>query len=75
MPATGNAFRDVLRAGGEGPEMVVIPAGRFRMCVSSLDCFDYEKLVHEVTIPRAFALSVHEVTFEEYDRVPEQGGR
>ena len=69
VPATGNAFRDVLRAGGEGPEMVVIPAGRFRMgCVSGLDCFDDEKPVHEVTIPRAFALSVHEVTFEDYDR-------
>ena len=69
VPATGNGFRDVLRAGGEGPEMVAIPAGRFRMgCVSGLDCFDDEKPVHEVTIPRAFALSVHEVTFEEYDR-------
>ena len=68
-PATGNAFRDVLRAGGEGPEMVVIPAGRFRMgCVSGLDCIDDEKPVHEVTIPRAFALSVHEVTFDDYDR-------
>ena len=69
VPATGNAFRDVLRAGGEGPEMVVVPAGRFRMgCVSGLDCFDDEKPVHEVTMPRAFALSVHEVTFEDYDR-------
>ena len=68
-PAAGNVFRDALRSGGEGPEMVVIPAGRFRMgCVSGLDCFDYEKPVHEVTIPRAFALSVHEVTFEDYDR-------
>ena len=43
--------------------MVVIPAGRFRMgCVSGLDCFDDEKPVHEVSIPRPLALSVHEVT-------------
>ena len=69
-PATGNVFRDALRAGGEGPEMVVIPAGRFRMgCLSNdTDCFNDEKPVHNVTIPRAFALSVHEVTFEDYDR-------
>ena len=68
-PAAGNVFRDALRSGGEGPEMVVIPAGRFRMgCVSGLDCRDDKNPVHEVAIPRAFALSVHEVTFEDYDR-------
>ena len=63
-------FRDTLRSGGEGPEMVVIPAGRFRMgCLSSDgDCEDTEKPVREVTIPQAFALSVYEVTFEDYDQ-------
>ena len=65
----GEVFRDRLRSGGEGPGMVVIPAGRFRMgCVSGLECQDDEKPVHEVTIPEPFALSVHEVTFEDYDR-------
>ena len=65
----GSTFRERLGSGGEGPEMVVIPAGRFRMgCVSGLVCYDNEKPVHEVTIPRAFALSVHEVTFDDYDR-------
>ena len=50
--------------------MVVIPAGRFRMgCVSGLDCFDDEKPVHEVSIPRPLALSVHEVTFAQWARV------
>ena len=62
-------FRDSMRSGGEGPEMVVIPAGRFRMgCVSGLECQDDEKPVREVTIPAPFALSAHEVTFEDYDR-------
>ena len=62
-------FRDQLRSGGEGPEMVEIPAGRFRMgCVSGRRCHHSEKPVHEVTIPAPFALSVHEVTFEDYDR-------
>ena len=39
------------------PEMVVIPAGRFRMgCVSGWDCEDDEQPVHEVTVA-SFALS------------------
>ncbi len=65
----GSTFRESLRGGGEGPEMVVIPAGRFRMgCLSNADCRDRERPVHEVTIAQPFALSVHEVTFEDYDR-------
>ena len=32
------------------------------------DCNDDEKPVREVVIPAPFALSVHEVTFEDYDR-------
>ena len=52
------------------PGMVVIAAGRFRMgCVSDDDaCWHREKPVREVTIPASFALSVHEVTFDDYDR-------
>ena len=57
------------------PEMVVIPAGRFRMgCVSGKNCRDYEKPVHEVRIA-SFALSKYEVTFEEYDRFTAATGR
>ena len=66
----GTTFRDPLRSGGEGPQMVVIPAGRFRMgCLSNDDdCLGPEKPVREVSIPAPFALSVYEVTFEDYDR-------
>lgn len=66
----GSTFRESLRSGGEAPEMVVIPAGRFRMgCLSNDDdCSDVQKPVHEVTIAQPFALSVYEVTFEDYDR-------
>ena len=65
----GSTFREALRSGGEAPEMVVIPSGRFRMgCLSNDDCYDHEKPVREVTIAAPFALSVHEVTFEDYDR-------
>ena len=69
LPAVGSVFRDRLRSGGEGPEMVVIPAGQFRMgCVSDIDCIDDEKPVHEVVIARPFAMSKYEVTFDDYDR-------
>ena len=57
------------------PEMVVIPAGSFRMgCVSGQECYDYELPVHEVTIPEAFAVSVYEVTFAQWDACVLGGG-
>ena len=68
IPAAGSSFRDRLSSGGEGPEMVVITAGRFSMgCVSGRHCYN-EKPVHEVVIAKPFALSKYEVTFEDYDR-------
>ena len=64
----GRTFRDPLRSGGEGPAMVVVPAGTFRMgCVSGQDCEDDEKPVHRVTIGAPFAVGVYEVTFAEWD--------
>ena len=70
LPPTqpGRMFRDTMRA-GMGPLMVVIPAGRFMMgCVSGRECMRRELPVHEVEIERPFAMSVYEVTFEDYDR-------
>ena len=65
----GDTFSDVLRSGGQGPEMVVIPAGSFSMgCVSGLDCFDDEKLVRRVTISQPVAVSKYEIMFEDYDQ-------
>ena len=61
--APGTVFRDCPTC----PEMVVVPAGRFRMgCVSGRDCRDDERPVHEVEVA-SFALSKYEVTFDEYD--------
>ena len=69
LPQPGDVFSDALRGGGRGPEMVVIPAGSFRMgCVSGLECIGYDEHVHTVTIARPFAVSKHEVRFEDYDR-------
>ena len=58
-PAGAEAFRDCPGC----PEMVVVPAGTFRMgCVSgSDDCDDDERPVHDVEVA-SFALSKHEVT-------------
>ena len=75
--APGRVFRERLRSGGEGPEMVVVPAGSFRMgCLSyDDDCRDNEKPAHDVWIARPFAVSVYEVIFEEYDRFTASTGR
>ena len=48
------------------PEMVVIPAGGFRMgCVSGKDCQDDEKPVHEVRV-ESFELSKYEGRVEDW---------
>ena len=71
----GTAFSDALSSGGRGPEMVLIPAGRFRMgCVSGQDCFPLELPVREVTIREAFAVAKNEVTFEQWDACVADGG-
>ena len=68
-PQPGESFADTLSSAGQGPQMVVVPAGSFSMgCVSGLDCYDDEKPVREVTISQPFAVSKYEITFEDYDR-------
>ncbi len=67
-PKPGETFRDNLRSGGSGPELVVIPAGTFQMgCFSGVTCHDNEKPVHSVTIPNVLAVGKYEVTFAEWD--------
>ena len=87
----GTVFRDPLAGGGNGPEMVVIPAGRFSMGCSPMKqalgffvagrdgkCRGDEQPERRVTIQKAFALSVYEVTFDDFDlfrprEVPDEG--
>ena len=73
----GETFSEPLRSGGSGLEMVVIPAGSFRMgCVNDDGYCDSSAFpVHEVTIPRAFAVSKYEVTFDDYDRFTQATGK
>ena len=72
----GHTFRDPLQSGGEGPEMVVVPAGSFLMGSPSYKGgrYDYEGPVHRVTIGAAFAVGVYEVTWEEYEQFVEATG-
>ena len=64
------AFRDRLRIGGEGPAMVALPPGRFRMGSPSAEMgrYDNEGPVHTVTISRPIAMGQYPVTFADYDR-------
>ena len=56
----GENFRDCAAC----PEMVVIPAGRFRMgCLSGVSCKRNETPVRDVVFDQVFGLSKHEVTF------------
>ncbi|MEN8178241.1 MAG: SUMF1/EgtB/PvdO family nonheme iron enzyme [Pseudomonadota bacterium] len=68
--APGAVYRDPLKNGGEGPEMVIIPAGTFLMGSPEYeeDRCDDESPQHEVIISQSFALGRFPVTFEEYER-------
>jgi formylglycine-generating enzyme required for sulfatase activity len=53
----GETFHDTLKDGSKGPEMVWIPAGKFKMG---------DKNKHEVSVDK-FAMGIYPVTFAEYD--------
>ena len=70
VPDGHRAFRDDLRSGGHGPDMVVIPAGRFRMGCDrgEPDCTRNRTPSRVVVFAAPFAMSKHEITFDDYDR-------
>ncbi|MDM8558254.1 SUMF1/EgtB/PvdO family nonheme iron enzyme [Candidatus Parabeggiatoa sp. HSG14] len=70
----GKVFRDRLQDGSKAPEMVWIPAGRFRMGDIQGGGDDDEKPVHSVSVNR-FAMGRYEVTFAEYDKFAQATGR
>ncbi|MDP7163612.1 MAG: caspase family protein, partial [Phycisphaerae bacterium] len=67
-PAAGVYFRpgDTFKDCAECPEMVVAPAGSFRMGDLSGDGDSDEKPLHTVSIPNKFAVGKFEVTFAEW---------
>ncbi len=64
-PAAGNVFRDRLKSGGYGPEMVWIPAGQFRMGDIQGGGDSDEQPVHSVSVNQ-FAMGQYEVTVGEF---------
>ncbi len=70
----GEVFRDRLKDGSDGPEMVVIPAGTFRMGDIQGGGYSDEQPVHQVSV-KSFAMSRYEVTFAEYDKFAEATGK
>ncbi len=70
-------FRDALKSGGEGPLMVVIPAGRFMMGSpeSEPQRLPSEGPQHAVVFSAPFAMGVYAVTFDDYDRFCEHTNR
>lgn len=71
---TGRVFRDRLAGGGEGPPMVTVPKGCFRMGDIQGGGSKDERPVHQVCL-EPFAIGVNEVTFEDYDRFAAATGR
>jgi len=74
IPTPIETFRDKLKDGSLGPEMVWIPAGRFRMGDIQGGGDSDEQPVHEVSVNR-FAMGRYEVTFAEYDKFAKANSR
>ena len=62
----GQRFRDALRSGGEGPELVVVAAGTFRM--GSDGGAANERPQREVRVTQPFAMGVRETTVGDFRR-------
>ncbi len=70
----GEVFRDRLKDGSSGPEMVWIPEGRFKMGDIQGGGGSNEKPVHWVSVKK-FAMGRYEITFAEYDKFAKATGR
>jgi len=73
-PTAASTFRDTLKDGSSGPDMVMIPAGTFRMGDIQGGGDGDEQPVHSVSVGQ-FAMGKFEVTFAEYDKFAEATGR
>jgi len=69
-----NTFRDRLKSGGLGPVMIALPGGKYRMGGPSAILSPDATPRHSVTIS-PFAVSVYEITIEDYYRFAKATGR
>ena len=72
--AEPTSFRDPLKSGGQGPEMVWVPAGSYDMGSARPGADPDERPQHPVRIDR-FAIGRYEVSDAEYGRFARQTGR
>ncbi|MEH6626798.1 MAG: SUMF1/EgtB/PvdO family nonheme iron enzyme [Motiliproteus sp.] len=73
--APGAVFKDEIIKDVYGPNMVVIPSGKYMMGDLNRRGDDNELPAHEIKIRHPFALSQHEVTFSDYDLFALDSGR
>ena len=72
--ATVQSFRDNLKSGVPGPELVTIPSGEFMMGNASIVAPPDERPQHKVTL-REFAVMRHEVTYAQFETFAKATGR
>lgn len=72
VAAKKGSFRDGLRGGGQGPQMVWVPGGSFVMG-NPLSLNANERPEHNVTV-KPFAISAYEVTVADYRRFAQATG-
>jgi len=75
VASSAKVFRDRLKSGAAGLEMVVIAAGSFQMGDVMGDGDKAAQPAHTVRIQKPFAIGRYEVTFEEYDQFAQATGR
>ena len=76
--SAGDTFRDALRDGALGPEMIVLPAGSFIMGSPESEKdyhFHFTEVPQvEITISKPFAVGKYELTWDEWEACVAQQG-
>lgn len=67
-------YRDSLKQGGQGPIMLKLPGGVFKMGAKNTSPHHDERPQHKVILD-SFSISQYEITFEEYDLFAWKTGR
>lgn len=70
----GTVFRDDLPGGAHGPELVVVPAGRFLLGDSSGRGNHNERPLRPIEIAQPFAIGRYEVTFADWQHYADASG-
>lgn len=73
-PPAGTLLRDTLADGSPGPELVVIPAGRFLMGADDPDALPREQPVRAVVLQRPLAVARTETTVAQFARFVQGAG-